>query len=125
MRGAWYFLLGMKCITPGCGKKAMTRGLCSACYPVARGLIRAKKTTWEDMEARGVARKAIKRGFVGRAKWLATGKVEVVDEDAHDAHQEVGDKLPPDSREGLERAMEMGTGTAAEQAVNQDNGGAA
>ena len=46
----------MQCITEGCDNKQRTRGLCNACYYMARVLIRDGKTTWEEMVRRGVAK---------------------------------------------------------------------
>ena len=42
-----------KCLVPDCGRLVMTRGLCQACYSVARHLVNDGKTTWEALEVAG------------------------------------------------------------------------
>jgi hypothetical protein len=42
-----------RCLTPECGRVAGTRGLCAACYAVARGMVKAGVVTWEALEANG------------------------------------------------------------------------
>ncbi len=37
------------CITPGCGKPQKYKGICPSCYGVARKLIDANKTTWDQL----------------------------------------------------------------------------
>lgn len=43
-----------KCLV-GCGNDAVTRGLCSGCYGTYQSLIKKDKTTWEALEAAGLA----------------------------------------------------------------------
>ena len=38
------------CISPGCEKKALHRGLCAGCYQSASRKVRAKLTTWAELE---------------------------------------------------------------------------
>ena len=42
-----------KCLTPDCGRVAGTRGLCPACYAVARAMVKDGSVTWEALEAKG------------------------------------------------------------------------
>jgi hypothetical protein len=42
-----------RCLTPECVRVALTRGLCAACYAVARGMVKDGVTTWEVLEANG------------------------------------------------------------------------
>lgn len=42
-----------KCLNPNCQALANARGLCHSCYGVAHRLVNAKRTTWQDLEARG------------------------------------------------------------------------
>jgi len=46
------------CITPGCEREAIARGLCGACVVAARRLIREKKATWEQLETAGLVEPA-------------------------------------------------------------------
>jgi len=39
---------------PCCGKPARNRGVCKATYAMARRMVRAGKTTWQELERRGV-----------------------------------------------------------------------
>ena len=50
-----------KCLNPTCDRESQNRGLCHPCYVAAYRLVKAGKTTWADMEARGVVTNA-KRG---------------------------------------------------------------
>lgn len=43
----------LKCLVTG--KDATTRGLCASCYSSAAALVKAGKTTWEALEAAGLA----------------------------------------------------------------------
>ncbi len=43
------------CLTPNCGREAKIRGLCSRCGTAARTAIKDLKTTWEKLEALGLA----------------------------------------------------------------------
>lgn len=51
---------GKLCLRPGCGAKRRTRGLCEACYRIALTLTRAKRTTWEKLEAAGRITKMVR-----------------------------------------------------------------
>lgn len=51
------------CLTQGCTRPRITRGLCQYCYFVARKLIERKLTTWEELEAAGIARVKARRPF--------------------------------------------------------------
>ncbi len=44
------------CLTPGCGREAHIRGLCNRCATGARKAIKDGKTTWEQLEAMGLAK---------------------------------------------------------------------
>lgn len=52
-----------KCFVPECNsqfdgtKHARSRGLCSSCYQKANSLVAQKKTTWEEMEKLGLAKR--------------------------------------------------------------------
>lgn len=41
------------CLRPGCGKKALIRGLCTSCYQFARRLVESRKVTMERLEETG------------------------------------------------------------------------
>lgn len=41
------------CLRPGCGRVAVTRGLCMADYNVARRLVEKRQVTWAVLEAAG------------------------------------------------------------------------
>lgn len=45
-----------KCILKSCDKESTTRGLCKECYMSARYYILSNKTTWEQLEKRGLAK---------------------------------------------------------------------
>lgn len=49
-----------KCLTEGCHTKAQWKGLCASCYGVAKKLINANKTTWEELVTLGLAQVEIK-----------------------------------------------------------------
>jgi len=63
-----------KCLNPECDRESNTRGLCLKCYGVARHLVATKKTTWQDMEQRGVCTKPnlTKSGRPTTSNWLLT-----------------------------------------------------
>ena len=42
-----------KCLYPPCQRTAVARGLCQGDYATARELVRAGKTTWEQLEREG------------------------------------------------------------------------
>ena len=42
-----------KCLKPNCNGAIKSRGLCSDCYSAAVGLVKAKKTSWSKLEAKG------------------------------------------------------------------------
>ena len=44
-----------KCRMPKCNREVVTRGLCDACYRSTKRLIALGKTTWERLEADGLA----------------------------------------------------------------------
>ena len=44
------------CATPGCGREAKIRALCGRCCTAARKAIKDGKTTWEQLEAMGLAK---------------------------------------------------------------------
>jgi hypothetical protein len=45
-----------KCVVPGCNStKVVGRGLCSADWQAAKRLIEQKKTTWAELEKKGLA----------------------------------------------------------------------
>lgn len=49
----------LRCLIPTCDSGGkLRRGLCLACYTSAGGRVRAKKTTWEELERLGLAVKA-------------------------------------------------------------------
>lgn len=39
-----------RCLSPGCEKKALHRGLCDGCYQAASRKVRAKFVTWAELE---------------------------------------------------------------------------
>lgn len=41
------------CLYPNCGKDSYSRGLCVRHYHSARSLVRANRTTWEQLEKNG------------------------------------------------------------------------
>jgi len=47
-----------KCIIPKCKNKPRTRGLCHNCYQCASGLVRQKISTWDELVAKGLAKKS-------------------------------------------------------------------
>ncbi len=50
-----------KCLTPNCGKKPRTRGICNTCYITANRIVQLGKTTWEELEANGLCLKKAHR----------------------------------------------------------------
>ena len=44
----------LDCRTKDCGNKAKSRGLCVDCYQVAYRFVQRRKTTWEQLEERGI-----------------------------------------------------------------------
>lgn len=46
-----------KCVIEGCGRpraEALKKGLCMSCYSRAKKMIDAGKTTWNELENRGL-----------------------------------------------------------------------
>ena len=52
------------CLTPGCGNKIRSRGLCQNCYSAARLRVNSGVSTWEDLENSGLALPSKKKGSV-------------------------------------------------------------
>ncbi len=52
------------CLTPGCGGKIRSRGLCQNCYSAARLRVNSEVSTWEDLENSGLALPSKKKGSV-------------------------------------------------------------
>ena len=50
------------CLYPGCNNKVATRGLCANHYRVASNEVKAGNTTWETLEAAGLASHKRDRG---------------------------------------------------------------
>lgn len=48
-----------KCLSPGCGGDAYSRGLCRSCYQAALRDVGLKKTTWAKLVELGLAKDAI------------------------------------------------------------------
>jgi len=46
---------GKSCVVPGCSREATSRGLCGSCYLAASKLVKQGRTTWEALQARGLA----------------------------------------------------------------------
>lgn len=46
----------MKCLTPTCTRKAVSRGLCQKCYFSAYLKIKQGRYTWEQIEKAGLCR---------------------------------------------------------------------
>ena len=44
------------CLTPGCGREGKIRALCGRCCTAARKAVKDGKTTWEQLEAMGLAK---------------------------------------------------------------------
>jgi hypothetical protein len=44
------------CLTPNCGREAKIRALCGRCCTAARKAVKDGKTTWEQLEAMGLAK---------------------------------------------------------------------
>jgi hypothetical protein len=51
-----------RCLITNCVRFPFSRGLCSACYTAARVAVKSGKTTWLDLETRGLAKVKAKRG---------------------------------------------------------------
>ncbi len=49
-----------KCLIDGCDEIQNTRGMCNLDYQLACRIIKEKKTTWEELEEKGMA-KPLKR----------------------------------------------------------------
>lgn len=47
-----------KCLSPGCGGKAYSRGLCRSCYQAALRDVGLNKTTWAALEKIGLSKEA-------------------------------------------------------------------
>jgi len=45
------------CLNPTCERKTNCRGLCMLCYQTAGRLVRAGRTTWDELEAKGKCKK--------------------------------------------------------------------
>jgi hypothetical protein len=50
----------MKCLTEGCERSAVARGLCRSCYQIARNHVKSGKITWKELEASGYVQVATK-----------------------------------------------------------------
>ena len=64
-----------KCLNPHCGRMCTySRGLCAACYDIARVHVKEKRTTWEAMERAGKCLPAKNSNQMGpRRAWFLTG----------------------------------------------------
>lgn len=59
------------CLNPAHGDRlAKIRGLCHGCYGVARELVRSRRTTWSELEARGRATPSTGKARGGAKEWL-------------------------------------------------------
>lgn len=45
----------LKCANPTCLKEPKFRGLCDTCYSYLRKEVKAGRTTWKELEAKGAA----------------------------------------------------------------------
>jgi hypothetical protein len=50
-----------KCLMPKCSRKQVARGQCSRCYRTTAALVATGQTTWEQVEAKGLATPAYER----------------------------------------------------------------
>lgn len=50
-----YGYQGQRCVTKNCYKPAVTRGLCKTCYERLKSQVKRGRTTWEELEAQGMA----------------------------------------------------------------------
>lgn len=62
-----------KCLTEGCFTKAQWKGLCASCYGVAKKLITAGETSWEELTKMGLAKQDVKP-FEAMFRKLKEGK---------------------------------------------------
>lgn len=63
-----------KCLMTGCSKTNIVAcGLCSGCYQVAIRLVKAKKTTWDKLEKRGLCKRGRRGNPGGRTYQLILG----------------------------------------------------
>lgn len=77
------------CMTPGCGMPALWKGICKTCYGQAKGLIDARRTTWENLVTMGMVKvddKAFIDEFNRREVDIRSGGVRE-EEDAQGAHE--------------------------------------
>jgi hypothetical protein len=49
------------CLAEGCEKQVYARGLCPSCYHSCRRFVALGRTTWEELEEAGLARKPLSR----------------------------------------------------------------
>lgn len=64
------------CLVTDCGRPAKSRGLCSRCVKVAYRLIQEGKTSWAELERRGLALPVGNRGPKPRPTALGTALTE-------------------------------------------------
>lgn len=99
----------MKCLIEGCDRKAKSRGLCDACYQVARKRVNGGVVTWNQLFALGLAipakRDTKKNAFADALKAkLAVAADAALQQPAsglvtplsNDEHQNVSRGLNPD-----------------------------
>jgi hypothetical protein len=58
----------------GAKKPARTRGLCRSCYNRCAKEIRQRQTTWAELERKGLALPAQRKGEVWRREWARRRK---------------------------------------------------
>lgn len=61
------------CLAPDCEVALSCRGLCWKHYQQARNYVKAGKTTWETLEAKGMAKPAGPQGSPASTAWLRDG----------------------------------------------------
>lgn len=58
------------CITPGCGNKDRSRGLCVNCYNTARNLVKVGRVTWEALEKKGKSKPLVRESGKTLTHWF-------------------------------------------------------
>jgi len=53
------------CLTAGCDKKVVCRGLCANCYASARNAVKSGKVSWKGLEEIGLAKASSRASEIG------------------------------------------------------------
>ena len=94
----------LDCRTKDCGNKAKSRGLCVNCYQVAYRFVQRRKTTWEELEERGITTSSYNK----RKPEVTTALHKLIEADSgplEEADRHLGRKPPAEEPEAIQKRM--------------------